>query len=182
LQELALHIVDIGENSIRAEAANIWILIDEDDAQDRIAIEIRDDGVGMDEETLERALDPFYTTKKVRRVGLGLPMLKEASRRAGGDLSLISAPSSGTRVRVDFQKSHWDRQPLGDVPGAIMTLVAGNPGINIHYRHECNGKVFKFETADIRDILGDVPLNNAEVLSFIKEYVREGLGEIGSSA
>jgi anti-sigma regulatory factor (Ser/Thr protein kinase) len=179
--ELSLHILDIAENSTRAGAKTVRIDITEDEAQDRLIIEIRDDGAGMDEETLGKALDPFFTSKKVRRVGLGLPMLAEAAERTGGRFEIESAVGGGTRVRVEFRHSHIDRQPLGDIPGTFMTLIAGNPGVNFEYRHRKGRGTFTLDTGEIREELDGVPINNAEVLQFLRNRIREGLADIGVS-
>ena len=100
--ELALHILDITENSTRAGAHRIDMNLEENHEADLLTLEISDDGAGMDPETLSKALDPFYTTKKVRRVGLGLPMLAQAAERTGGGLTLTSEPGRGTRLKVTF--------------------------------------------------------------------------------
>jgi signal transduction histidine kinase len=115
--ELALHILDIAENSVRAMAKTVLIEITENRERDRLCIVIRDDGKGMSKAVLDKAMDPFYTSKKVRRVGLGLPMLEEAARRAGGGFAIESQEGQGTRLAVEFQLSHIDRQPLGDITG-----------------------------------------------------------------
>jgi anti-sigma regulatory factor (Ser/Thr protein kinase) len=180
--ELALHILDIAENSVRAGAKTVFINVTEDRKRDSLKIEIRDDGTGMDEATVQRAMDPFYTSKKVRRVGLGLPMLKEAAIRAGGSFSIDSQEGVGTRVAVGFQLSHIDRQPLGDLTGAIMVLLAGNADIDFVCRHECEGRVFTLDTREIRREIGDIPLNHMEVLKFVRQYMMEGLNEIGTEA
>ena len=180
--ELALHILDIAENSIRAGAKTVFIDITEDRMKDRLVIEIRDDGTGMDGATLKKAMDPFYTSKKVRRVGLGLPMLAEASERAGGRFTIESSEGKGTRVAAEFQLSHVDRQPLGDLTGVFMALIAGNPSIDFVCRHTCGEKVFTLDTREIRKEIEDVPLNHMEVLKFIRQHIMEGLSEIGSEA
>ena len=180
--ELALHILDIAENSVRAGAKTVFIDISEDRMRDRLEIEIRDDGAGMDEATLKKAMDPFYTSKKVRKVGLGLPLLMEAAIRAGGSFTIDSHEGSGTRVSVGFQLSHIDRQPLGDLTGAIMVLLAGNAGVDFVCRHECEGNVFTLDTREIRKEIGDIPLNHMEVLKFIRQHVTEGFKEIGTEA
>jgi anti-sigma regulatory factor (Ser/Thr protein kinase) len=180
--ELALHILDIAENSVRAGAKTVFIDITEDRMKDRLLIGIRDDGAGMDPTTLKRAMDPFYTSKKVRRVGLGLPMLAEAAERAAGSLAIESQEGVGTCVEVIFQLSHIDRQPLGDLTGTIMALLAGNADIDFVCRHECEGRVFTLDTREIRGEIGDIPLNHMEVLKFIRQYMMEGLKEIGTEA
>jgi len=180
--ELALHILDIAENSVRAGAGTVFIEIVEDRVLDRLEIVIRDDGTGMDAATVQRAMDPFYTSKKVRRVGLGLPMLQEAAIRAGGSFSIDSQVGVGTRVTVQFQLSHMDRQPLGDLTGALLALVAGNADVDFVCRHECGGRVFTLDTREIRREIGDIPLNHVEVLKFIRQHLTEGLKEIGTEA
>jgi hypothetical protein len=149
---------------------------------DIFCMEIIDDGQGMDKETLEKVLDPFYTTKKVRRVGLGLPMLAQAAEKTGGTLHLESEPGKGTWLKVSFGLSHLDRQPLGDVSGTLVTLIAGNPDIHFAYRHERDQEVYEIDTEELKSELGDVPINHIEVLKFIRNHVKEGLNEINSEA
>lgn len=180
--ELSLHILDIAENSTRAGARNIRICIDEDSLQDRVTIEVQDDGAGMSAETVQKVLDPFYTTKKVRRVGLGLPMLREAAERTGGRLDISSKEGAGTHVTAIFGLSHIDRQPLGNIAGTMMTLVAGNPEVDIIYRHTRDGREYILETTEIRQEIGDIPINHVQILNFIRESIEEGLMEIGAKA
>jgi anti-sigma regulatory factor (Ser/Thr protein kinase) len=176
--ELALHILDIAENSTRAGASLIEITIVEDLDRDVFSMEIRDNGSGMDGETLARAMDPFYTTKKVRRIGLGLPMLAQAAEKAGGRFEIESRVGEGTRVYAQFQHSNLDRQPLGDIPGVMNALILGNPDVDFLYTHAKNGSSYTLDTREIRQELGDIPLNHLEVLSMIRENVREGLEEL----
>ncbi len=180
--ELALHILDIAENSTRAGARHVEIILTEDPERDLLSLEINDDGAGMSEAELAKAMDPFYTTKKVRRVGLGLPMLSQAAERAGGALTITSAPGKGTRLKVTFGLGHLDRQPLGDVAGALTTLIAGNPGVDFSYRHRCPHGVFELDTAALKEELDDVPINHVEVLKIIRRNINEGLQEIASAA
>jgi K+-sensing histidine kinase KdpD len=176
--ELALHVLDIAENSSRADADLIEITIVEDLEKDIFSLEIRDNGHGMDEQTMEKALDPFYTTKKVRRIGLGLPMLKQAAYTAEGRFSLQSEVGKGTVVYAGFKHSHIDRQPLGDIAGVITMLILGNPDIDIVYTHRKNGNDYVLDTRELREGLGDVPLNNMEVLNLIRDNIREGIEEL----
>jgi len=180
--ELALHLLDITENSTRARAKNVTIEVREDTPGDTLSMEIIDDGEGMDKETLAKALDPFYTTKKVRRVGLGLPMLAQAAENTGGALCLESEPGKGTRTAVKFGLSHIDRQPLGDVAGVMVALIAGNPETHFLYGHERDGQRYSLDTEEIKEALGDVPINHIEVLKYIRSHINEGLKEINSEA
>jgi anti-sigma regulatory factor (Ser/Thr protein kinase) len=177
--EIALHLLDIVENSTRAGARNIGIKITEDGESDTLAMEVRDDGAGMDRKTIKKVLDPFYTTKSVRRVGLGLPLLLEAAERTGGSLKIESQEGNGTTVRAVFGHSHIDRQPLGNIAGTLIALLAGNPDVDFSYRHTKNGKAFYLDSSEIKRELEDVPITHSEVLSFLRRQIEEGLEEIG---
>jgi hypothetical protein len=180
--ELALHILDIVENSVRAGATLIRILIREDRSKDRFLMRITDNGGGMNREEREKALDPFYTTKKVRRFGLGLPMLSDAADRTGGKMTLRSKPGTGTVVEAVFGLSHIDRQPMGDIVSTLITIIVGNTGIDLLYRHEVDGKTYLLDTREIKKALEDVPLDHPEVTGFLREHITEGLTDIGASA
>jgi hypothetical protein len=180
--ELSLHILDIAENAVRAEAKTVTITLIEDPQTDRLTLEVRDDGIGMTEDELHRVLDPFYTTKKVRRVGLGLPMLAQAAQSAGGCFEIASKPSEGATVRVILQLSHIDRQPLGDLQGTLVTLITGNPDIHFIYRHQRERDAYVLDTEEIKREIEDVPINHIEVLKFIRQDIAEGLKEINAQA
>ncbi len=181
MQELSMHILDIVENSTRADARLVEICITEDRMNDLLTIEINDDGAGMDRETLAKVLDPFYSTKRVRRIGLGIPLLAYAARTAGGDFHIDSKRGLGTRVRVRFRHSHIDRQPIGNMAETMVTLIAGNPATDFIYNHANDHRKFSVDTREIRKELEDVPVNHPEVLKFIKEAIKDGLKEIGVS-
>jgi K+-sensing histidine kinase KdpD len=149
MEDLALHILDIMENSISGSARQIVVLIAEDTQRDLLTIEITDDGKGMDAETRTRALDPFFTTRTTRRVGLGLPLLAQAAAESGGSFQLMSEPSKGTTVKASFQHSHPDRKPLGDVAETIRTIMAGRPELGLRYEHRVDDSVYQFDTNDV---------------------------------
>jgi signal transduction histidine kinase len=180
--ELALHILDIAENSVRARAKTVFIEITEERGKDRLSFVIRDDGTGMSKAVLEKVMDPFYTSKKVRRVGLGLPMLAEAAERAGGRFAIESQEGLGTRITAEFQLSHIDRQPLGDIAGALIVLIAGNGGVDFVFRYRCADRHFGVDTKEIREQIGEIPIGQMEVLKWIRQYIREGLIEVGTNA
>lgn len=178
--ELALHILDIAENSLRASATLVEISVTEDLIKDRLTIIIADNGDGMTSAEVERAMDPFYTTKKVRRIGLGLPMLSQACQSTGGSFTITSTPGQGTRVMAEFVHSHIDRQPLGDIPGAIVALILEKPEVDIVYTHIRDASSYTLDTREMRDELGDIPLNHMEVIKLIRDNISEGLQELGS--
>ncbi len=176
--ELSMHILDIAENSIRASAKLIQIGISEDTVNDTFTIEIIDDGRGMDSAMAGKVLDPFFTTRTVRNVGLGLPLFEHAAKTADGNLSVKTEMGKGTHVLAQFMRSHIDRQPLGSMSETIIALIAGNSDIDFLYTHRKDGKAFTLDTREMREELEDVPLNNYRVLGFIKTFIEEGLKEI----
>jgi len=180
--ELAEHILDIAENSIRAGAKLVVISIIEDSDNDLLTIEISDDGYGMKEEEIGKVLDPFYTTKAVRRVGLGLPLLTDAARLAEGAFSLQSKAGEGTKVVATFRLSHIDRQPLGNITSTMISLIAVNSNIDFVYKHRHNAKEFIFDTRIIHKEIEDVPINHPEIIKYIRDIFKEGLKEITSEA
>jgi anti-sigma regulatory factor (Ser/Thr protein kinase) len=180
VQDLSLHILDIVENSLAAGSRRVEIRVDENIAADRMVIEIVDDGCGMDEERVRKALDPFFTTKTVRRVGLGLPLLEEACRMSNGEMRIESSPGKGTRVRATFQHSHIDRKPLGNMRDTLITLMAGHPQLDLLYEHRRGGKTFSLDTREIRAELGEIPLDAPQVLSALRKLIQSGLEELGA--
>jgi len=148
MEDLSLHILDIAENSISSSAKRIEIRIDEDPAKDSLAIEIADDGKGMDEQTLRKARDPFFTTRTTRKVGLGLSLLAQATRECAGTIEVNSTPGRGTTVRAAFHPSHPDCKPMGDIYETMRTLVAGHPEIDFLFEHKSNGSVYRFDTRE----------------------------------
>ncbi len=141
-----MHILDLVENSTRAGARNVSIDIVEDAEKALLTITIADDGKGMTAEQVNRALDPFYTTKEVRQVGLGLPMMKANAEQCGGSLVIESEPGKGTTVRISMLLNHIDRPPMGDLNETIMVLVTGNPEVDFDVRYSTNGEVEHFTT------------------------------------
>jgi len=172
MEDLSLHILDIVENSVAAQASAIEIRLSEDKKKDVLSVEVIDNGIGMDEETQRRALNPFFTTKKVRRFGLGLSLLSESAKAANGHLSIRSKKGKGTRIKADFQYSHIDRKPLGNIGQTIITLVIGNPDIDIIYIHKKDGHKYVFDTRKIRSQLVDIAMNSLDGMRMIKEELR----------
>ena len=148
MEDLSLHILDIAENSISASAKRIEIRIDEDQTNDLLTIEIKDDGKGMDKQTLQKVLDPFFTTRTTRRVGLGLSLLAQATRESNGKIELDSKPGGGTKIKASFRFSHLDRKPMGDIDETLRTLVIGHPEIDFLYEHKKNNSIYRFDTRE----------------------------------
>ncbi|MGB9700655.1 MAG: ATP-binding protein [Thermodesulfobacteriota bacterium] len=179
MQDLSLHILDIVENSLTAGAKQVEIRIVEDIGQNSLSIEIIDDGQGMDAELQAKALDPFFTTKMTRRVGLGLPLFKESCEICKGHFLLESQPGKGTKVKAIFPYAHIDRKPLGNLGETLLALIVGHPDADIYYEHKRDGIKFSLNTKEIKAILEDVPLNDPEVVSFLRTYIFSQLAELG---
>lgn len=148
MEDLSLHILDIVENSIAAMASRIEIRVEEDQARDLVTIEIKDDGNGMDEQTLKKALDPFFTTRTTRRVGLGLSLLAQAARDSEGAFDLSSRPGEGTTVNATFRLSHPDCKPMGDIGQTMQVLITAHPEIEFLYEHKKDNSIYHFDTRE----------------------------------
>lgn len=135
MEDISLHILDIAENSIRANAENINIVITENIMKDLLTLTIEDDGEGMDAKTKENVLSPFFTTKKGKKVGLGLAFLSQSAEEADGTIKIESEPGKGTRITATFKLGHIDRKPMGNLNKTIKCLKITHPEINITFNH-----------------------------------------------
>ena len=178
MQELSLNVLDVAENSVRADASLIGITVEEDTAADRLTIVIEDNGKGMTREQIDSVIDPFYTTRTTRKVGLGVPFFRMAAQLSGGDLTIQSRVGEGTVVTATFGLTSIDRMPLGDMNGTITTLVQCNPHIDWVYTRRKDGREMVMDTRQFREILGDVPLDSPEVLEFLRGYLAENTAEL----
>lgn len=145
-----MHILDIVENSIRARAKKIEIKIIEEKKKDLLTIEIIDDGKGMDEKTLKDVLDPFFTTKNTRKVGLGLSLLAQSAEESGGSIKIESKIGQGTKVKATFGYSHIDRKPLGDIYESLKVLITVNTDINFIYKYQKDNANYHLDTKGIK--------------------------------
>ena len=141
MEDISLHLLDVAENALVAGADQIEIRVFEESKEDIMRIEIKDNGCGMDEKTVKHALDPFYTTKPGKRVGLGLPLLAQATREAGGTMEIQTSPGKGTLVLATLQLSHPDLKPLGDVLETMAILTCAHTRIKFVFEHQRDGAV-----------------------------------------
>jgi anti-sigma regulatory factor (Ser/Thr protein kinase) len=175
VNDLSLHILDIVQNAISAGAGLITITVTEDDADDRLMIGIADDGCGMTPEQAARAVDPYFTSRRTRKVGLGLPLFKQSAEQSGGMLSVVSCPGRGTTVTAIFRLHHIDRPALGDTASAVMIPVAANPHIDFVYTHRYNHRQYTFDTREIKAILDGLPLHNPQTALWLTDMIRENV-------
>lgn len=182
MEDLSLHIMDLVENSTRAGASRVVIEIDEEPERDLLRIVVEDNGAGMDADTAARVTDPFVTSRRSRRVGLGLSLLAANAQACGGRVTVRSQLGEGTRVEVEFGLSHIDRQPLGDWAGTLAAMVLASPGLDIVYRHRVGDDEFELSTAELADELGREALADAAVNRWLREQVALALRRLGSRA
>jgi len=180
VREIALHLLDIAENSVAAQSCNICIEVDENLQSDLLSISVTDDGRGMDEQTARQVLDPFYTTRTTRKVGLGIPLLKLAAEMAEGGLSLVTDPGKGAKIQASFRHSHIDRMPLGDLALTFLTLLISYPHIHwvfIYQVTDRNGKGddFNFDDVELKAVLGDMSMTEPQILKFVRGIFEEGV-------
>ena len=178
MKELSLNVLDIAMNSVKAKATLINIHISEDD--ERLTLEIIDNGCGMTAEFLRGVIDPFCTTRTTRKVGLGIPLLKLAAEQTGGEVTITSKHESqfledhGTHVTATFYKQHIDFTPMGDIISTVTTLIQGSPDIDFDFKHKSNTFDVALDTREVREVLGpEIPLSEPEILSWIADNLCE---------
>ena len=182
LPEISLNVLDIAQNSIRAEADLIEIGVYVDRKADTLTVIINDNGCGMTKEQIAHVEDPFFTTRSTRKIGLGVPFFKMSAIITGGSFEITSEVKVGTKVKAVFVLSHIDRMPLGDINSTIHTLVTYNTNIDFVYTYEFDGESFVLDTRQMKEILGGVPLDSPEVSAYIKEYLDENKKETDGGA
>ena len=178
MKELALHILDIAENSIAAGAEKVSISVNKETASGFLSIRIDDNGKGMSREEMHRSQDPFYTSRSTRRVGLGIPLLRQHAEMTGGNLNIESEQGNGTIVEATFHQDHPDRQPLGDLEGIWLLLVTSNP--YMEWELDCVSKEgeFSISTTEIRSTLDLDRIRGNELTSSLKRLIRNNLEEL----
>ncbi|PWL73287.1 MAG: ATP-binding protein [Clostridiales bacterium] len=178
MQELSLNILDIAQNSVRAEASLVEITVARNTADKRLRITIRDDGCGMTEEQVKQVTDPFFTTRTTRSIGLGIPFFKMTAEMTGGSFAIHSTLGKGTETMAEYCYDHIDMLPLGDIPSTITTLISGSPQIAFVYRYEADGRTFTLDTREVKEMLGDVDICSNEILTFLRDMIAENTREI----
>lgn len=174
MKELSLNILDIAENSVKAGATLTEILLEESD--ETLTLKIKDDGCGMSREIVESVINPFYTTRTTRNVGLGIPLLKMAAEQTGGGIDIVSDISEqnhGTTVTATFNKNHLDFTPLGDVTSSVVTLIQGHPDTDFLFSHTKGESEVRLDTRELREVLEGVPLDTYDVIKWIEGNLTE---------
>jgi hypothetical protein len=179
MKDLSCHILDIVQNSLHAGASEVDIEVAENTMDGTLALTITDNGAGMIPEVAVQVTDPFFTSSSNKKVGLGLPLLKQNAEQTGGSFEIVSRVNRGTVVKALFNTRSIDMIPAGDLALSMKTLIAAEPSKNFTYRQKKNEDGFELDTAVIRDELGGMNLGRREVLEFITNYIRDGVKELG---
>lgn len=184
MRELSLNVMDIAQNSISAGASLITLTVVEDRPGDTLSISVEDDGKGMSPETVQKVIDPFYTTRTTRSVGLGIPLFKMEAEMTGGSFQIDSQLGVGTTLTAVFKPSSVDMIPLGDINGTVQLLISCNPKLDFVFRRvlltsEGDRREFALKTEELRQVLGEeVPLDTPDVVLWIKDYLTEQTAEL----
>ena len=177
MKDLSLNLLDIAENSVKAEATLTQLLLTQEG--DILTFQVVDNGRGMTEEILKGVVDPFYTTRTTRKVGMGLPLLRMAAEMTGGTMEVESRhrdaypDNHGTVVTAVFHTDHIDCPPVGDMVATVTTLIQGHPDTDFLFRHTFGDTVVELDTRQLREVLGDVSLAEYEVLQWITGYLTD---------
>ena len=178
MKTLSDHILDIVQNSIQAKATLIKIRLEENKIKDICSLMISDNGCGMDAETLKQASNPFFTTRKTRKVGLGLSLLKQNAERANGSFSLCSEQNKGTRVEAVFQLSNLDKPAMGELWDVFYLTLLGNENIDFELEYETGNGKFELSSAEILEMIDGVSLQQKEIRKAIVELIKNNMQEI----
>ena len=173
MKEISLHILDIAQNSITAGAGLIELTVTESIKEDFLEFKISDNGCGMTPEQTEAVKDPFTTSRKTRKVGLGIPLLKMAAEQTGGGIAITSEKDVGTTISARFGYSHIDRQPLGNMAETVLGLVTSHEEIDFLYVHKVEDKEYSLDTREMKALLGGVSFTEPEVLLWLSDFLRE---------
>ncbi|MFR1517307.1 MAG: ATP-binding protein [Clostridia bacterium] len=173
LRDISLHILDLTQNSVTAGANSIRIAVSAEAAL--LAVQIEDNGCGMSEDFLKAVEDPFTTSRKTRKVGMGIPFFKLACEQAGGRFEIRSKLNAGTKLSGSFEIANIDRLPLGDLGETMEFLISGAPDTRFLLQLRSSKGNFTFDTEEVKAELGDTPITEYDILQWIKEYINENV-------
>lgn len=174
LDDISLHILDIVQNSIRAKADFIEISLKISAADNMLEVIIKDNGSGFDVSKYKESLK--NTDNKTG--GIGLLIFKESAEKTGGSFSLKSALEKGTQVSAKYVLNSSLRLPVGDIAATLEALLLCCPEIDYAFQYQTDEKSFIFDTKSVKNILEDIPIDNPQVIRFIKDYLKENIDNL----
>lgn len=179
MKDLSLHILDIFQNSVRAGATLVTLRVTCSQYANRVMFEVEDNGCGMDEKTILQVSDPFYTSRTMRKVGLGISLLLQNALQSGGNVDIKSQIGVGTSLKAWFEFNHWDRPPMGDLGDMVSLLISGNPSIKLIFEAKSDEGEYTIDSSMIEEVLDGLEVGLPQVVIFIKEMIQENLEAIG---
>ena len=178
MKEIALHLLDIVQNSVKAGAAHVDIRFSLD-GNGALTMTVQDDGCGMSPEFVERVRSPFVTTRTTRKVGLGIPLLMQNAMQSGGRVDIESQEGVGTTITAVFQTGSIDCLPLGDLASTMATIIMGSPDKpEFSLRCASPSGEMDFSTEQIRAVMDGVSLAEPAVVQWIQESLQEEIEPI----
>jgi hypothetical protein len=137
--------------------------------------EVKDNGKGMTEEQLQKAVDPFVTDgvkHPHRKIGLGLPFLIQTAEQSGGGWDVKSEKGKGTTATAWFDLNNVDTPPVGDLPGMFRTVLMFNGPAEIIIRRQRGGDMpldYEIRKTELSEALGG--LEDVASLLLLKQYL-----------
>ena len=181
MKDLSLHILDLIQNSTAVNSTLINLDIIDSIKDNILSFRIKDNGKGMTKEFLAKVTDPYSTTRTTRKVGLGLPLIKMNAENCGGGFKIESELGIGTNLTFWFEHNNIDRPPMGDIAGVFVLTIAQNEDIRFIMSYKTDNDIFTFDTDQVKETLDGIPLNNNDIIKFLREMIEENIKEIGGN-
>ncbi len=178
MREISLHILDIAQNSISAEAKLVEITVSESKKENTLTVTIKDDGKGMSDKMVKKVVDPFTTGRSTRKVGLGIPLIKQAAEITGGSFLITSVLGKGTTLTAVFVLDSIDRQPLGNMADTMLGLITGHEEVDFLYLHKTDEDEFLVDTRELKRVLGGISFSVPDVYTWLSDCLKEGEAEL----
>ncbi len=178
MKDLSLHIMDLLQNSTVVDSTLITLDIKDSLKENVFKFTITDNGRGMSKEFLAKVTDPYSTTRKTRKVGLGLPLIKMNSESCNGGFNIESELGKGTKLSFWFEHNHLDRPPMGDLAGVFVLIIAQNEDIRFKLNYQTDIDTFEFDTLEVKEALDGMSLNNMDIIKMLREMIEENLKDI----
>lgn len=177
MRDLSQHILDLAQNSMTAQATLVIIrlCIEEDGT---LSMTISDNGRGMPEAVLHHASDPFVTTKRGKRIGLGLSLMQANAERAGGSMQVQSAVGAGTTLTVAMNRNHIDCLPLGDLEGTLLALSFANASTDIRFEGSTAKGTCVYDTRKVKQKLQEQNPSAAKLMTAMQQEVHRSINPI----
>lgn len=175
MQDLAMISLELLQNSIAAKASkiNFTLALAQDDGTSTMTIE--DNGCGMDEATVAKISSPFYTSRKTRKVGLGVAFFKQAIQQANGSCQIISELNQGTTIKGTWESNHWDAPPLGNIGETILIIIQGNPNIHLMFKFSYHSSVTSFDSKAFEASIAPVSISEPAILRWIESDINTNI-------